>query len=34
MVTKGGVGVMELNCCGKPMERLSPGIKDPKEKRP
>jgi len=22
MVTKGGVGVMELICCGKPMERV------------
>jgi hypothetical protein len=26
MVTKGGVGVMEMVCCGKPMEKLaSPG---------
>jgi len=24
MVTKGGVGVMELNCCGKPMAKVSP----------
>ena len=23
MVTKGGVGVMELVCCGKPMEKVS-----------
>jgi desulfoferrodoxin-like iron-binding protein len=24
MVTRGGVGVMELICCGAPMERLVP----------
>ena len=24
MVAKGGVGVMELICCGKPMEKVSP----------
>jgi len=24
MVTRGGVGVMELVCCGRPMERLDP----------
>ena len=24
MVTKGGVGVLELSCCGKPMQRLQP----------
>ena len=24
MVTKGGVGVMELICCGKPMEKVNP----------
>ena len=24
MVTRGGVGVMELICCGKPMEKISP----------
>jgi hypothetical protein len=23
MVTKGGIGVLELVCCGKPMERLA-----------
>ena len=22
MVTRGGVGVMQLSCCGKPMERI------------
>jgi len=22
MVTRGGVGIMELNCCGKPMEQI------------
>jgi hypothetical protein len=25
MVTRGGVGIMQLNCCGRPMERVSPG---------
>jgi desulfoferrodoxin-like iron-binding protein len=24
MVTRGGVGVMELVCCGVPMERITP----------
>ncbi len=24
MVTRGGVGVMELKCCGAPMERVAP----------
>ena len=24
MVTRGGVGVMELICCGKPMEKVEP----------
>lgn len=29
MVTRGGVGMMELICCGKPMEKISPKeIKD------
>ena len=22
MVTRGGVGIMELNCCGRPMEKV------------
>jgi len=26
MVTRGGVGVMELNCCGRPMEKISAGF--------
>ena len=26
MVTRGGVGVMELNCCGRPMEKISTGF--------
>jgi hypothetical protein len=26
MVTKGGTGVMEMTCCGKPMERLLPSV--------
>ena len=25
MVTRGGVGVMELTCCGAPMRRVKPG---------
>jgi len=24
MITRGGVGVMELICCGKPMEKVEP----------
>jgi hypothetical protein len=24
MVTRGGVGILELNCCGKPMEQVAP----------
>ena len=24
MVTKGGVGVLDLKCCGKPMEQIDP----------
>jgi hypothetical protein len=29
MVTRGGVGVMELVCCGRPMERVAaPGAKE------
>jgi desulfoferrodoxin-like iron-binding protein len=24
MVTRGGVGVMELNCCGQPMQKVQP----------
>lgn len=31
MVTKGGVGVLELNCCDKPMERLNPCSNTPDE---
>lgn len=25
MVTRGGVGIMQLHCCGRPMERVGPG---------
>jgi len=25
MVTRGGVGIMQLVCCGRPMERVGPG---------
>ena len=28
MVTRGGVGVMELTCCGQPMEKVEPGVAD------
>ena len=24
MVTRGGVGIMQLRCCGRPMERVGP----------
>lgn len=26
MVTRGGIGVLELLCCGTPMEKISPGM--------
>lgn len=26
MVTRGGVGIIQLHCCGKPMERVGPGV--------
>jgi hypothetical protein len=31
MVTKGGIGVMELICCGKPMEKVEPSSPSPME---
>jgi len=26
MAVRGGVGVLEMNCCGKPMERVNSGF--------
>jgi hypothetical protein len=28
MVTKGGIGVMELTCCGRPMEVVEPSAEE------
>ena len=31
MVTKGGIGVLDLVCCGKPMEKVGRGLHDTEE---
>lgn len=33
MVTKGGVGIMKLVCCGKPMEKVEQSSGDAPEER-
>jgi hypothetical protein len=32
MVTRGGVGIMQLTCCGQPMDKVGPGREAPSER--